>query len=69
MILLNFPRSKLSNASEYHAGLPIADAPKKISGVHKRCWRYNRNLTKLTEGEPNMNKSTENVPTAEVQAA
>ncbi|XP_068644109.1 uncharacterized protein [Aristolochia californica] len=21
-------------------GLPAADAPKKISGVHKRCWKY-----------------------------
>uniref|UniRef100_A0A7N0VIH9 Mitochondrial ribosomal protein S34 n=1 Tax=Kalanchoe fedtschenkoi TaxID=63787 RepID=A0A7N0VIH9_KALFE len=31
-------------------GLPIAEAPKKISGVHKRCWRYIPNLSKaLTE--------------------
>ncbi|CAN6471483.1 unnamed protein product [Victoria cruziana] len=24
----------------YKGGLPTMDAPKKISGVHKRCWRY-----------------------------
>ncbi|CAM8928993.1 hypothetical protein QQ045_023425 [Rhodiola kirilowii] len=31
-------------------GLPAAEAPKKISGVHKRCWRYIPNLSKtLTE--------------------
>ncbi|XP_031484705.1 uncharacterized protein LOC116253871 [Nymphaea colorata] len=24
----------------YKDGLPTMDAPKKISGVHKRCWRY-----------------------------
>jgi len=32
------------------AGLP-ASAPKKISGVHKRCWKYIRNPKKL-EAEP-----------------
>ncbi|KAI4331843.1 hypothetical protein L6164_016798 [Bauhinia variegata] len=30
-------------------GLPIADDPKKISGVHKRCWRYIPNLVKSSE--------------------
>ncbi|KAK1379080.1 putative mitochondrial 28S ribosomal protein S34 [Heracleum sosnowskyi] len=30
-------------------GLPPADAPKKISGVHKRCWKYIPNLPKTEE--------------------
>ncbi|KAL0735146.1 hypothetical protein Bca4012_011356 [Brassica carinata] len=29
-------------------GLPAAEAPKKISGVHKRCWKYIPNLSKTT---------------------
>nr|XP_043637031.1 uncharacterized protein LOC122608015 [Erigeron canadensis] len=29
-------------------GVPAADAPKKISGVHKRCWKYIPN-SKITE--------------------
>ncbi|KAF8102465.1 hypothetical protein N665_0198s0165 [Sinapis alba] len=29
-------------------GLPAAEAPKKISGVHKRCWKYIPNLSKNT---------------------
>ncbi|GFZ19827.1 hypothetical protein Acr_28g0005320 [Actinidia rufa] len=32
----------------YKDGSP-ADAPKKISGVHKRCWRYIPNLKKTEE--------------------
>lgn len=55
--------------STYHVGLTIADAPKKISGVHKRCWRYIRNLPKTDRGRASMTKSTGNVPTAEVQVA
>ncbi|XP_010520237.1 PREDICTED: uncharacterized protein LOC104799412 [Tarenaya hassleriana] len=27
-------------------GLTAAEAPKKISGVHKRCWKYIPNLSK-----------------------
>ncbi|KAJ7980785.1 28S ribosomal S34 protein [Quillaja saponaria] len=33
-------------------GLPAADAPKKISGVHKRCWRYIQNVLKPLESTP-----------------
>ncbi|KAF5470479.1 hypothetical protein F2P56_010992 [Juglans regia] len=50
-------------------GLPAADAPKKISGVHKRCWRYIPNLTKTTEIAPNLTKCAETAPKAEVQAS
>lgn len=51
----------------FHAGLPAADAPKKISGVHKRCWRYIPNSNKLPVSEPSVSIPTENAPTAEVQ--
>ncbi|KAE9585984.1 hypothetical protein Lal_00010341 [Lupinus albus] len=40
-------------------GLPIADAPKKISGVHKRCWRYLPNVVKPSEISPSFTTSTE----------
>ncbi|KAK6153029.1 hypothetical protein DH2020_012668 [Rehmannia glutinosa] len=30
-------------------GTPAADAPKKISGVHKRCWKYIPNLKRTEE--------------------
>ncbi|KAL2541121.1 hypothetical protein Adt_02099 [Abeliophyllum distichum] len=40
-------------------GMSAADAPKKISGVHKRCWRY----------IPNSKKTEECTPKPEVQAA
>ncbi|XP_057956156.1 uncharacterized protein LOC131149590 [Malania oleifera] len=30
-------------------GLPAADSAKKISGVHKRCWRYIPNVKKAEE--------------------
>eukprot|EP00262_Sarcandra_glabra_P008388 TRINITY_DN21909_c0_g1_i1.p1 TRINITY_DN21909_c0_g1~~TRINITY_DN21909_c0_g1_i1.p1 ORF type:complete len:143 (-),score=19.36 TRINITY_DN21909_c0_g1_i1:354-782(-) len=33
-------------------GVPAADAPKKISGVHKRGWRYIRDSKKTTESTP-----------------
>nr|VDD18075.1 unnamed protein product [Brassica rapa] len=29
-------------------GLRAAEVPKKISGVHKRCWKYIPNLSKTT---------------------
>lgn len=40
-------------------GTPIAEAPKKISGVNKRCWRY----------IPNLNKVEENTHKMEIQSA
>ncbi|CAH9054506.1 unnamed protein product [Cuscuta europaea] len=40
-------------------GSPIAEAPKKISGVNKRCWRY----------IPNSHKAEECTPKHEVQSA
>ncbi|KAH7520984.1 hypothetical protein FEM48_Zijuj08G0203500 [Ziziphus jujuba var. spinosa] len=51
----------------HKGGLPAADAPKKISGVHKRCWRYIPNSNKLPVSEPSVSIPTENAPTAEVQ--
>ncbi|XP_004294280.1 PREDICTED: uncharacterized protein LOC101301471 [Fragaria vesca subsp. vesca] len=51
-------------------GLPAADTPKKISGVHKRCWRYIPSLSKSTESVPSMTKPTETAQaTPEVQPA
>ncbi|PON80916.1 Mitochondrial 28S Ribosomal protein [Trema orientale] len=50
-------------------GLAAADAPKKISGVHKRCWRYIPNLTKSTGSELSVPKPTENTSKDSVQAA
>lgn len=38
------------------AGRPAADVPKKISGVHKRCWRYIPN-SKRTEENPSKQDS------------
>lgn len=49
--------------------MAAADAPKKISGVHKRCWRYIPNLTKSTESAPNLTKSPETVPKTEAQVS
>lgn len=51
----------------FHAGLPAADAPKKISGVHKRCWRYIPNSNKLPVSEPSVSVPTKKAPTDEVQ--
>uniref|UniRef100_A0A6N2MIB7 Tubulin beta chain n=1 Tax=Salix viminalis TaxID=40686 RepID=A0A6N2MIB7_SALVM len=50
-------------------GLPIADAPKKISGVHKRCWKYIPSLAISIEGKESSPKPTETAATTEVQAA
>lgn len=52
-----------------NAGLPAADAPRKISGVHKRCWRYIPSLSKSVESTPKVTAPKEIAPTAEVQAA
>ncbi|CAH2069470.1 unnamed protein product [Thlaspi arvense] len=43
-------------------GLRAAEAPKKISGVHKRCWKYIPNLSKTAA-------TATNSATPEVQAA
>ncbi|KAL3518116.1 hypothetical protein ACH5RR_020705 [Cinchona calisaya] len=42
----------------YKDGVP-AEAPKKISGVHKRCWRY----------IPNSKRIDQSIPDPQVQAA
>ncbi|KAJ9698576.1 hypothetical protein PVL29_007579 [Vitis rotundifolia] len=49
-------------------GLPAADAPKKISGVHKRCWRYIPSSKKTEEKTPSPTVQ-EHTPNPEVQAA
>lgn len=36
-------------------GTPIAEAPKKISGVHKRCWRYIPNTKRIVKSAPQQN--------------
>ena len=50
-----------------HAGLPAADAPKKINGVHKRCWRYMPNSNELTASDPSTSIPIEYTSTSEVQ--
>ncbi|KAL1345259.1 hypothetical protein HN51_019032 [Arachis hypogaea] len=52
----------------YKNGLP-ADAPKKISGVHKRCWRYLPNIVKASESSQNLANSTDNDQKVEPQAS
>ncbi|CAN1150666.1 hypothetical protein LINPERPRIM_LOCUS18074 [Linum perenne] len=54
----------------YKDGIPAADAPKKISGVHKRCWKYLPGLEKLNQNLLNSPSPTETAPKAEeAQAA
>lgn len=53
----------------YRDGLPIADAPKKISGVHKRCWKYIANLKKAEGSLDQIKTAEESTPTPDVQAA
>ncbi|KAK3010903.1 hypothetical protein RJ639_012627 [Escallonia herrerae] len=36
----------------HKGGLPAADSPKKISGVHKRCWKYVKGLKNIEESAP-----------------
>ncbi|KAE8699065.1 tubulin beta-2 chain-like [Hibiscus syriacus] len=51
-------------------GVPAADAPKKISGVHKRCWRYIPHLSKPGDTAPTSMKPAENAaPKPEAQLA
>ncbi|PKI66482.1 uncharacterized protein LOC116211136 [Punica granatum] len=50
-------------------GLPAAEAHKKISGVHKRCWRYIPNLAS-TGSSPSIKSATEDSTSkSEAQAA
>ncbi|AES67670.1 putative mitochondrial 28S ribosomal protein S34 [Medicago truncatula] len=50
-------------------GLPIVDAPKKISGVHKRCWRYLPSVVKASESSPTLTSSTDSDLKVETQAS
>ncbi|KAM7258574.1 hypothetical protein ACFE04_014315 [Oxalis oulophora] len=50
-------------------GLPAAEAPKKISGVHKRCWKYISSLSKATKSTPVLTNSSESTPEVEVPVA
>ncbi|GMI87510.1 hypothetical protein like AT5G52370 [Hibiscus trionum] len=52
-------------------GVPAAEAPKKISGVHKRCWRYIPHLSKPgdTDTAPTLMKPTEDAPKPDAQLA
>ncbi|XP_007016240.2 PREDICTED: uncharacterized protein LOC18590571 [Theobroma cacao] len=50
-------------------GMPAADAPTKVSGVHKRCWRYLPHLSKPEKMTPHLKKPTENAPKPEAQVA
>ncbi|CAJ2660931.1 unnamed protein product [Trifolium pratense] len=45
------------------------DAPKKISGVHKRCWRYLPNVVKASESSPTLTSSTDSGLKVETQAS
>ncbi|XP_027342067.1 uncharacterized protein LOC113854929 [Abrus precatorius] len=53
----------------YKNGLPAADAPKKISGVHKRCWRYLPNVVKASESSTNLTSSSDSGIKVETQAS
>ncbi|CAN4101009.1 unnamed protein product [Withania somnifera] len=53
----------------YRDGLPIADAPKKISGVHKRCWKYIANLKKAEGSLDQIKEAEESTHNPDVQAA
>ncbi|KAJ8751573.1 hypothetical protein K2173_016818 [Erythroxylum novogranatense] len=53
----------------YKDGSPIVDAPKKISGVHKRCWKYIPSLPKQKESKPHPPETTENSPITEIREA
>ncbi|KAF8402731.1 hypothetical protein HHK36_010820 [Tetracentron sinense] len=47
----------------YKDGVPPTDAPKKISGVHKRCWRY------IPDSKKTIESSSKPEIQSEVQAA
>jgi len=49
--------------------LPLADAPKKISGVHKRCWKYLPNVVKASESSTNSTSPTDTGLKGETEAS
>ncbi|XP_027909291.1 uncharacterized protein LOC114168605 [Vigna unguiculata] len=53
----------------YKSGLPLADAPKKISGVHKRCWKYLPNVVKASESSTNSTSPTDTGLKGETEAS
>lgn len=52
MLILELLQAHFVLIPLFCVGLPPADAPKKISGVHKRCWRYIPNLPKIEGTQP-----------------
>ncbi|TKY57516.1 hypothetical protein E2542_SST21967 [Spatholobus suberectus] len=55
---------------EKHGGLLIKMLfPKKISGVHKRCWRYLPNVVKASESSTNSTSSTDSGLKIETEAS
>ncbi|XP_014522818.1 uncharacterized protein LOC106779254 isoform X1 [Vigna radiata var. radiata] len=50
-------------------GLPIADAPKKISGVHKRCWKFLPDVVKASESSTNLTSPTDTALKVETEAS
>ncbi|KAK8463768.1 hypothetical protein PHAVU_011G039001 [Phaseolus vulgaris] len=50
-------------------GLPLADAPKKISGVHKRCWKYLTDVVKVSESSTNLTSPTDSGLKVETEAS
>ncbi|XP_009785594.1 uncharacterized protein [Nicotiana sylvestris] len=53
----------------FRSSLPIADAHKKMSGVHKRCWKYIANFKKAEGSLDQIKKAEENTPNSDVEAA
>ncbi|XP_017432213.1 uncharacterized protein LOC108339576 isoform X2 [Vigna angularis] len=50
-------------------GLPLADAPKKISGVHKRCWKYLSDVVKTSDSSINLTNPTDSGLKLETEAS
>ncbi|XP_014524313.1 uncharacterized protein LOC106780527 isoform X2 [Vigna radiata var. radiata] len=50
-------------------GLPLADAPKKISGVHKRCWKYLSDVVKTSDSSTNLTNPTDSGLKLETEAS
>jgi len=48
--------------------LPLANAPKKISGVHKRCWKYLSDIVKASESSTNLTSPTDSGLKVETEA-
>jgi len=47
----------------------LADAPKKISGVHKRCWKYLTDVVKVSESSTNLTSPTDSGLKVETEAS